>query len=88
MTTHLVVAPLVLPVIAAGFMLLLDERRRNWKATLGFVSIGLQALVALALLAASTERVKNGGEPIFHSHMWDGSTVTIEDKPAPAAQPQ
>lgn len=31
------------------------------------------------LLAASTERVKNGGEPIFHSHMWDGSTVSIED---------
>lgn len=29
------------------------------------------------LLAASTERVKNGGEPIFQSHMWDGSSVPM-----------
>ncbi|WP_430868149.1 class II fructose-bisphosphate aldolase [Demequina aurantiaca] len=29
------------------------------------------------LLAASTDRVKNGGEPIFQSHMWDGSSVPM-----------
>ncbi len=31
------------------------------------------------LLAASTERVKAGGLPIFQSHMWDGSSVSLED---------
>ena len=29
------------------------------------------------LLALSTERVKNGGEPYFQSHMWDGSAVPL-----------
>ncbi len=31
------------------------------------------------LLAASTERVKAGGLPIFQSHMWDGSAVPVEE---------
>ncbi|KGN41531.1 class II fructose-bisphosphate aldolase [Knoellia aerolata] len=31
------------------------------------------------LLAASTERVKAGGLPIFQSHMWDGSAVPLEE---------
>jgi fructose-bisphosphate aldolase class II len=31
------------------------------------------------LLAMSTDRVKNGGLPIFQSHMWDGSAVPVEE---------
>ncbi|PRY58210.1 fructose-bisphosphate aldolase [Knoellia remsis] len=31
------------------------------------------------LLAASAERVKAGGLPIFQSHMWDGSAVPLEE---------
>ncbi|MFN8073850.1 MAG: class II fructose-bisphosphate aldolase [Kineosporiaceae bacterium] len=31
------------------------------------------------LLAASTEQVKNGGLPIFQSHMWDGSAVPLTE---------
>jgi fructose-bisphosphate aldolase, class II len=31
------------------------------------------------LLAASTERVKDGGLPYFQSHMWDGSAVPLEE---------
>ena len=31
------------------------------------------------LVEASTERVKNGGLPIFQSHMWDGSAVPLEE---------
>ncbi|MEO7069330.1 MAG: class II fructose-bisphosphate aldolase [Nostocoides sp.] len=31
------------------------------------------------LLAASTERVKAGGLPIFQSHMWDGSAVPLAE---------
>jgi fructose-bisphosphate aldolase class II len=31
------------------------------------------------LLAISTERVKDGGLPLFQSHMWDGSAVHLEE---------
>ena len=31
------------------------------------------------LLELSIERVKAGGEPIFGSHMWDGSGIDLED---------
>ncbi|WP_129664341.1 class II fructose-bisphosphate aldolase [Phytoactinopolyspora endophytica] len=31
------------------------------------------------LLAASTERVKAGGDPLFGSHMWDGSAVPLDE---------
>ncbi|WP_229052179.1 class II fructose-bisphosphate aldolase [Aeromicrobium sp. Leaf350] len=31
------------------------------------------------LIAASEERVKNGGLPYFQSHMWDGSAVPLEE---------
>ncbi|NHI16686.1 class II fructose-bisphosphate aldolase [Microbacterium excoecariae] len=33
----------------------------------------------LPLLAASEEAVKAGGEPIFNSHMWDGSAVPLDE---------
>jgi fructose-bisphosphate aldolase class II len=31
------------------------------------------------LVAISAERVKNGKEPLFQSHMWDGSAVPLEE---------
>ncbi|WP_432543516.1 class II fructose-bisphosphate aldolase [Kineococcus sp. SYSU DK002] len=31
------------------------------------------------LLAISAERVKNGRDPLFQSHMWDGSAVPLEE---------
>ncbi len=31
------------------------------------------------LLAISEERVKNGEDPLFNSHMWDGSAVPLEE---------
>ncbi|MBN6777550.1 class II fructose-bisphosphate aldolase [Pseudoclavibacter alba] len=31
------------------------------------------------LIQASNEVVKNGGEPIFQSHMWDGSAVPLDE---------
>ena len=33
----------------------------------------------LPLLEASEEQVKAGGEPIFQSHMWDGSAVPLDE---------
>ncbi|NNG35628.1 class II fructose-bisphosphate aldolase [Nakamurella aerolata] len=31
------------------------------------------------LLALSTERVKAGGQPLFQSHMWDGSAIDLDE---------
>jgi fructose-bisphosphate aldolase, class II len=38
------------------------------------------------LLAISTERVNNGGLPLFQSHMWDGSAVPVEENLSIAAE--
>jgi fructose-bisphosphate aldolase class II len=38
------------------------------------------------LLAASVERVKNGENPIFQSHMWDGSAVPLDENLLIAAE--
>ncbi|OBK81430.1 class II fructose-bisphosphate aldolase [Mycobacterium sp. 1164985.4] len=31
------------------------------------------------LLAVSQQRVSGGGQPLFHSHMWDGSAVPLDE---------
>ncbi len=38
------------------------------------------------LLAISEERVKNGQDPLFNSHMWDGSAVPLEENLAIAQE--
>jgi fructose-bisphosphate aldolase class II len=38
------------------------------------------------LLALSTERVAKGGEPLFHSHMWDGSALPLDENLAVARE--
>src|SRR5690606_35781033 len=38
------------------------------------------------LLAASTEQVKAGGNPLFGSHMWDGSAVPLDQNLALAEE--
>jgi fructose-bisphosphate aldolase class II len=38
------------------------------------------------LVAASVERVKNGQEPLFQSHMWDGSAVPLDENLQIAAE--
>jgi fructose-bisphosphate aldolase class II len=38
------------------------------------------------LLAASIERVKGGQDPLFQSHMWDGSAVPLEENLQIAAE--
>ncbi|MDA8579756.1 class II fructose-bisphosphate aldolase [Pontimonas sp.] len=40
----------------------------------------------MPLIAASEESVKNGGEPIFQSHMWDGSAVPLAENLEIAAE--
>ena len=50
---HLVVLPIVLPLVMGALMLLLDERRYTLKAALGFISIAILLATALALLQAA-----------------------------------
>jgi fructose-bisphosphate aldolase class II len=38
------------------------------------------------LLGLSTERVRRGGEPLFQSHMWDGSALPLEENLAIARE--
>ncbi len=38
------------------------------------------------LIALSTERVKSGEEPLFQSHMWDGSATPLEENLELAAE--
>jgi len=40
----------------------------------------------MPLIAASEESVKNGGEPLFQSHMWDGSAVPLAENLEIAAE--
>jgi len=58
-TDHLLILPVVLPLVAGATMLLVDERRRNLKATINIGSIVMLTGVAIALLylvdAPSTE---------------------------------
>ena len=67
---HLIVAPILLPLLTAVLMLLLGERR-HWKALVNVVSSGLGLLIAIALL----ERVDSFGVPaaigIYLPSNWD-----------------
>jgi fructose-bisphosphate aldolase, class II len=38
------------------------------------------------LVKLSTERVKNGGNPLFQSHMWDGSAIPLKENLVIAAE--
>jgi multicomponent K+:H+ antiporter subunit D len=47
---HLVVAPLLIPLVAGSAILLIDEKRREWKAGLGLVALLAQLVVSVVLL--------------------------------------
>ena len=48
---HLMIAPVVLPLLAGGGMLLLGERRRGVKAAIGVASTVALVGIAVALIA-------------------------------------
>lgn len=56
---HLLVVPIVLPMIVGGIMLLAGERRPQFKATLNFLSTLALLVTAIVLL-----RQANGGTPV------------------------
>ncbi|RZL10666.1 MAG: monovalent cation/H+ antiporter subunit D [Rubrivivax sp.] len=48
---HLVIAPILLPMLTAALMLVMGEKRRSGKALVNLVATGMGLLVAVALLA-------------------------------------
>ncbi len=52
---HLIIAPIVVPLLAGGLMLLLDGRRREALASIGVLSTLAQFAVAISLLMTSME---------------------------------
>lgn len=50
---HLIILPIILPLVAGAFLLLLDERRRTLKATISVVSALAVLGVSVALLRVS-----------------------------------
>ena len=47
---HLVIAPIVIPLLVGALMMLIDERRRTLKAALGVVSASVLLVLAVVLL--------------------------------------
>ena len=58
---HLVVVPVVLPLIAAALTLFFDERQRNIRATISFSTTAILLVVALALLFEASDAGKHQG---------------------------
>jgi len=50
-SAHLIILPVVIPMIAGAAMLLMDDSRRIWRARLGVLAVLAQLAAALALLA-------------------------------------
>ena len=68
---HLIIAPILLPLVAAALMLFMSEQQRYWKALINVSASLLGLLIALALLA----RVHGNGTPsaigIYLPANWD-----------------
>ncbi|RYE84022.1 MAG: cation:proton antiporter, partial [Hyphomicrobiales bacterium] len=62
---HLMIVPILLPMVAGAFLLLLDERRHGMKAAISLVSTFALAVVAVMLVGIAD----TGGAP-------DGRTLT------------
>ena len=59
---HLIIGPIVLPMIIASAMLLLDERRRTLKAALSLSAMAAILIMALVLLLESAIGAVGGGD--------------------------
>jgi len=58
---HLIIAPILLPLVASGLLLLLDERRRIAKNTIALATL-IANLAISVMLMAQTVRVGAGGQ--------------------------
>ena len=58
---HLIIAPILLPLVASGLLLLLDERRRLAKSTIALATLIANLVISVTLMA-QTVRVGAGGQ--------------------------
>lgn len=61
---HLIVAPILIPLITGAVMMLYDERQRRTKLGLGLVSCVVQLVIACLLLARAEGTAETGGNAI------------------------
>jgi multicomponent K+:H+ antiporter subunit D len=66
---HLIIAPILLPLLAGALMILIGERRRNLQATLGLVSVAALLVVAIALLAVA-DSTGNTSTQVYRLGNW------------------
>jgi multicomponent K+:H+ antiporter subunit D len=65
---HLIIAPILLPLVASGLLLLLDERRRIAKNTIALATL-IANLVISVMLIAQTVRVGAGGQSATRAYL-------------------
>lgn len=65
---HLIIAPILLPLVASGLLLLLDERRRLAKSTIALATL-IANLVISVMLIAQTVRVGAGGQSATRAYL-------------------
>ncbi len=58
---HLIITPILLPLVASGLLLLLDERRRLAKSTIALATLIANLVISVTLMA-QTVRVGAGGQ--------------------------
>jgi multicomponent K+:H+ antiporter subunit D len=66
---HLIILPIILPLITGALLLLIDERRREIKAMLSVASVVLLALVTLTLLRTADAPVRDVGGAITRAYL-------------------
>lgn len=67
---HLIVTPIILPLVASGLVLAFDERRLVLKRTIGIASAGLLVLNAVALLWMVVDKDTTHGPLVYHLGNW------------------
>ena len=68
---HLIVAPIVLPMAAAGAMFMLGARRRRAQAALGMLSTAASLLIAIALLQWTDRAGAPGAIGVYLPANWE-----------------
>ncbi len=71
MTPHLIVAPILLPLVTAALMLLLGEPRRLWKALINVLSCVLGLAVSVALLVWVDNSDAAGAIGVYLPSNWE-----------------
>lgn len=78
---HLILAPIALPLLTAGLMLLLREERQRTKVTLNITSTLLGLVVAVLLLVQAKDPHLPGGLGVYLPGNWPapfGIVLTID----------